>query len=104
MISKPLSSPRNILLLLGLALIVSCSAEDNSPDNVSWDVSEGVEFPKGEKLSRVEDGVILPAGTLLVADQRYGLAKKYYLQIVNYHSYSYWAIESKYYLSKLRSI
>ncbi len=36
--------------------------------------------------------------------KRHGLAKKYYLQIVNYHSYSYWAIESKYYLSKLRSI
>lgn len=36
--------------------------------------------------------------------KRYGLAKKYYLQIVNYHSNSYWAIESEYYLSKLRSI
>lgn len=35
---------------------------------------------------------------------RYSLAKKYYLQIVNYHSSSYWAIESKYYLSKLKSI
>ena len=75
MISKPLSGTGNILLLLSLALIVSCSAGDNSPDNVSWDVSEGVEFPEGEKLSRVEDGVILPDGTLLVADQRYGLAK-----------------------------
>lgn len=75
MISKPLASARNILLLLGLALIVSCSAEDNSPDNVSWDVSEGVKFPEGEKLSRAEDGVILPDGTLIVADQRYGLVK-----------------------------
>jgi len=75
MISKPLSSPRNILLLLSLALIVSCSADHNSPDNVSWDVSEGVKFPEGEKLSRAEDGVILPDGTLIVADQRYGLVK-----------------------------
>ena len=75
MISKPLSSARNILLLLALVLIVSCSAEDNSPDNVSWDVSEGVKFPEGEKLSRAEDGVILPDGTLIVADQRYGLVK-----------------------------
>ena len=75
MISKPLSSARNILLLLSLALIFSCSAEDNSPDNVSWDISKGVKFPEGEKLSRAEDGVILPDGTLIVADQRYGLVK-----------------------------
>ena len=75
MISKPLSSSRNILLLLSLALIFSCSAEDNSPDNVSWDISKGVKFPEGEKLSRAEDGVILPDGTLIVADQRYGLVK-----------------------------
>ena len=75
MISKPLSSPGNILLFLSLALIISCSAGDNSPDNVSWDVSEGVKFPEGEKLSRAEDGVILPDGTLIVADQRYGLVK-----------------------------
>ena len=32
------------------------------------------------------------------------LAEKYYLQIVNYHPSSYWAIESKYYLSKLKTI
>ncbi len=75
MISKPLSNSKYILLFVCLALIVSCSAEDNSPDNVSWIVSEGVKFPEGEKLSRAEDGVILPDGTLLVADQRYGLAK-----------------------------
>ena len=75
MIPKPLSNSTNILLSLCLFLIVSCSAEDNSPNNISWDVSEGVIFPEGGKLSRAEDGVILPDGTLIVADQRYGLAK-----------------------------
>jgi len=35
--------------------------------------------------------------------KRLYLAKKYYLQILNYHPSSYWAIESKYYLSKLKS-
>ena len=35
--------------------------------------------------------------------KRQGLAKKYYLQILNYHPSSYWAIESKFYLSKLKS-
>ena len=75
MIPKPLSNSTNILLSFCLFLIVSCSAEDNSPNNISWDVSEGVIFPEGGKLSRAEDGVMLPDGTLIVADQRYGLAK-----------------------------
>ena len=68
MIPKPLSNSTNILLSFCLFLIVSCSAEDNSPKNVSWDVSEGFIFPEGGKLSRAEDGVMLPDGTLVVAD------------------------------------
>ena len=38
-------------------------------------MSDGVEFPNNRPLSRSEDGVMLPDGTLIVADQRYGLAK-----------------------------
>ena len=64
-----------VLLSILLVLIISCSAEDNSSNKVSWDLSEGVKFPEGEKLSRAEDGVMLADGTLIVADQRYGLIR-----------------------------
>ena len=64
-----------ILLSFLLVLIISCSAEDNSSKKVSWDLSEGVKFPEGEKLSRAEDGVMLADETLIVADQRYGLIR-----------------------------
>ena len=64
-----------------VALLFSCSKEVEQVENVappaieSWSLSDGSEFPTGRPLSRAEDGVELPDGTLIVADQRYGLAK-----------------------------
>jgi len=63
-----------LLLIISLG-IVSCAFEDRSLESASWDLSDGIEFPSGRPLSRAEDGVILADGTLIVADQRYGLAK-----------------------------
>ena len=60
---------RKIFFLPLLLAIISCSNEK------SWKFSDGVEYPEGTKLSRAEDGVILSNGTLIVADQRYGLSK-----------------------------
>ena len=74
MTSRPQLTSKVILSFL-LVLIISCSAEDNSSNKVSWDLSEGMKFPEGEKLSRAEDGVMLADGTLIVADQRYGLIR-----------------------------
>ena len=74
MTSRP-QLTNKVLLFALLVLIISCSAEDNSSNKVSWDLSEGVKFPEGEKLSRAEDGVMLADGTLIVADQRYGLIR-----------------------------
>ena len=62
-------------MLFLLFLIVSCSVEDNPSKKASWNISDGAEYPEGGKLSRPEDGVMLSDGTLIVADQRYGLAK-----------------------------
>ncbi len=75
MISKPLLNFKTVLLPFFLFFIISCSVEDNSSKKVSWKLSEGVEYPEDGKLSRAEDGVMLADGTLIVADQRYGLAK-----------------------------
>ena len=41
----------------------------------TWKLSDGVEYPAGRLLSRAEDGIMLSSGSLLVADQRYGLVK-----------------------------
>jgi len=75
MISKPLLDFKKTLLPSILFLIISCSVEDNSSNKVTWNLSEGMKYPEGNRLSRAEDGVILSNGTLIVADQRYGLAK-----------------------------
>jgi sugar lactone lactonase YvrE len=65
-----------LLLLLPLAF-GSCALDTNELSNRknTWNISDGVEFPNNRPLSRSEDGVMLPDGTLIVADQRYGLAK-----------------------------
>jgi sugar lactone lactonase YvrE len=60
---------RNFFSLPLLLTIISCSNEK------SWNFSDGAEYPEGNQLSRAEDGVILSNGTLIVADQRYGLAR-----------------------------
>ena len=62
-------------ILLTIFITISCSVEENSTNKVTWSLSDGVEFPEGNRLSRAEDGVMLADGTLIVADQRYGLAK-----------------------------
>jgi len=65
------------LLTLTSILISSCAPDTNELSNGknTWNISDGVEFPNNRPLSRSEDGIMLPDGTLIVADQRYGLAK-----------------------------
>ena len=62
-------SIRKFFFLPLLLVLISCSNEK------SWNFFDGVKFPEGTQLSRAEDGVIISNGTLIVADQRYGLAK-----------------------------
>ena len=71
----PILDLKKAHMLFLLFLVVSCSVEDNSSKKASWNISDGVEYPEGGKLTRPEDGVMLSDGTLIVADQRYGLAK-----------------------------
>tara|TARA_Y100000768_G_scaffold375723_1_gene346850 strand:- start:9239 stop:10288 length:1050 start_codon:yes stop_codon:yes gene_type:complete len=59
---------RRFFFLFTLLAIISCSNEK------TWNFSDGVKYPEGAQLSRAEDGVILSNGTLIVADQRYGLS------------------------------
>ena len=75
MIFKSQVSNKSILLPFLLLLTLSCSVENNSSVMTSWNLSDGKEFPEGRPLSRAEDGVMLSDGTLIVADQRYGLVK-----------------------------
>ena len=65
------------LLSLTSILISSCAPDTNELSNGknTWNISDGVEFPNNRPLLRSEDGIMLPDGTLIVADQRYGLAK-----------------------------
>ena len=67
-----------LLFLAGVInLTASCSTNEGevAKTKASWNLSEGIEFPENRPLSRAEDGVIFDDGTLIVADQRYGLAK-----------------------------
>jgi len=75
MILKLLLVFKKTLLPFILLFIIGCSSEDSSSNKSSWNLSEGMEYPKGNQLSRAEDGVMLDDGTLIVADQRYGLSK-----------------------------
>ena len=75
MILKLLLVFKKTLLPFIFLFIIGCSAEDSSSNKSSWSLSEGMEYPKGNQLSRAEDGVMLDDGTLIVADQRHGLAK-----------------------------
>ncbi len=72
-----------------LALLISlaaCESDHVSPPvdeeigaklgfKENWNLSDGSEYPSGKVLSRAEDGVIFADGSLVVADQRYGLVK-----------------------------
>ena len=67
-----------LLFLAGVInLTASCSTNEGevAKTKASWNLSDGVEFPENRPLSRAEDGVVFEDGTLIVADQRYGLAK-----------------------------
>ena len=74
MIIKNLFMNRKNLIIFSLFLTISCSTEKASHTSF-WTISDGLEYPENKPLSRAEDGVILSDGTLIVADQRYGLAK-----------------------------
>ena len=74
MIIKNLFMNRKNLIIFSLFLTISCSTEKASHTSF-WTISDGLEYPENRPLSRAEDGVILADGTLIVADQRYGLAK-----------------------------
>ena len=65
---------RKNLIISSLFLTISCST-DKASHTSFWTISDGLEYPENRPLSRAEDGVILADGTLIVADQRYGLAK-----------------------------
>ena len=74
MIIKNLFMNRRNLIIFSLVLTISCST-DKASHTSFWTISDGLEYPENRPLSRAEDGVILTDGTLIVADQRYGLAK-----------------------------
>ena len=74
MMIKNLFMKKRNLIIFSLFLTISCST-DKSVQSTAWTISEGLEYPENRPLSRAEDGVMLSDGTLIVADQRYGLAK-----------------------------
>tara|TARA_B100000989_G_scaffold66373_1_gene46154 strand:- start:50 stop:1111 length:1062 start_codon:yes stop_codon:yes gene_type:complete len=74
MIIKNLFIDRTYFIIFSLLLTISCST-DKASKSTFWTISDGLEYPENRPLSRAEDGVILSDGTLVVADQRYGLAK-----------------------------
>ena len=71
-----LNLKRFLALIFTCLFIISCSDSDesHSSDKATWTLLDAEEFPKDRPLSRVEDGVMLLDGSLIVADQRYGLA------------------------------
>lgn len=62
------------LFLIIFFIFNSCSSEKISSNEISWSLADGKIFPQDKTLSRAEDGVMLSDGTLIVADQRLGLA------------------------------
>ena len=80
---KILVSSSSRFFLLGFALILNfaCTSEKNieaviqENSDRSWSLSDGIEYPPERPLSRAEDGVLFSDGTLIVADQRYGLVR-----------------------------
>ena len=70
---------KKIFIVSFVIFLISCTNSNNEEANSAnqniWNLSDGVEFPANRPLSRAEDGVFLNDGTLIVADQRYGLAK-----------------------------
>lgn len=71
---------RNLFpLLMAGALFAGCSdnreSDGEAASEASWNIAQAAIFPADGGLQRAEDGVQLPDGTLIVADQRYGLVK-----------------------------
>ncbi len=69
-----------ILALAGLAILLSaCPAAEPAPDPavtaLHWTFDSSMVFPADQSLHRAEDGVALPDGSLLVADQISGLRR-----------------------------
>ncbi len=73
---------RNSILLAAIgmgAMACAPSATESEAANTEetkqhhWTFEDSVFFPSDRSLQRAEDGVVLPDGTLLVADQRHGL-------------------------------
>ena len=76
----------SIFLIALLTSLIACEAGDFSPSvdekiganlapTATWNLSDGSEYPSGRMLSRAEDGVMFGDGSLVVADQRYGLVR-----------------------------
>jgi sugar lactone lactonase YvrE len=62
-------------ILIGAAVILSgCASEEHDTEAVpQWSFNPGMIFPADRSLARPEDGVVLPDGQLVVADQVHGL-------------------------------
>jgi sugar lactone lactonase YvrE len=69
-----------LLAIIGAGAYACAPSADNSTASKSeptvqhhWTFEDGELFPADQSLHRAEDGVVLPDGTLLVADQLHGL-------------------------------
>ena len=77
----------SIFLIALLFSLAACEADDVSPlvdekiganlaSKATWNLSDGyLKVPVWQNTSRAEDGVMFGDGSLVVADQRYGLVK-----------------------------
>ncbi len=72
---------KRILLTIAASLaLAACTGErsdgtEAAVEAKSWTLADGEIFPADRSLIRAEDGVQLGDGTLIVADQRYGLVR-----------------------------
>ena len=67
---------KHILMAAMATALAACASTPagEAPALPDWSFEEASVYPAGRTLVRPEDGVALPGGTLLVADQEYGLA------------------------------
>lgn len=57
-----------------LALVIACAPTSGEPDPLpEWSFDPSMIFPADRSLTRPEDGIALPDGRLIVADQAHGL-------------------------------
>lgn len=62
-----------VLACIGLAGCTAMGPDESAAKAESWTLAGSDIFPVDRSLARAEDGVILPDGRLIVADQRHGL-------------------------------